>query len=912
MRNLHHKKNDLGRFDSLEHLWRSLPKGASSGDYAHIGNEIFIWDEHQHNWMLDTHVNTDSYLLLEQSGDLDLMGDLRVGGRVTARHHARFKGDVTIEGRLLCKHIKMHDRGFFPDAETLMLAVPSPMKGDWALVGTNERPQLWQCTTHGEWERVGETNLENAFNLEAYNNARDIVEDIANMGYVFEGVARPETNPRRPSDHNIFYLTSQPGTYVHFDNIEVRNVSALLWTLEENGSGIWTAKTLLDDIIIDTRNIQNGAVTLEKLADSTVKYFTDKDRELNNSIINLRQQLSSTVKTITINGSSNTKYRPDNNGNVNLVIAQGGGEGEVDETLAGQVQQNTLDIAAIQSQIENIGGNGESNLVVITYWEDANPESKTVAEEGTAWYNPETEKLYVSDGTQWVETARDESKIYCDLTFDRIFGFDGDEFWVVASNQGLKRQVIVCKAWITNNPNDTFFPAGTTFTQGDVAYDYNHKKLYEYDLELQDWNEINIYDSCLYVHAGQNTAYRWDSATMTMVPISQNITVDTALSSTSTNPVQNKAVNTEITTLKSQTSNLNTQISNLQSGLSTLATSIAAFTNDDALKSLWQSLLGIDELIPLLHYPPTDPLVGTKYLDLDDGKIMECRNLNGTPSTFIVRLRLQARHSSTVQATYPLVIKPCQGEEITLLIDQGWTLGSAIDAASGTATTLTARFKKALNDAGYQGKYIAYDETTAENPIIRNEASVRFVIQTLHNRPLETLLQDDIIYEDPSTAALQGVIFARYSRQQVYLAYKRDADTQQINSADDNVDGAYDTYVEIPAQPDQSAIIPTMIQINEDADEILAIANEIRAVAQDIASLADNIVTKTDAQWQTLVNQPSMYGAGPTTNIPDDPVEGMCYYDTDIQKPVWAHNTAAEGQDPLFTWLDATGQDPYD
>ena len=102
-----------------------------------------------------------------------------------------------------------------------------------------------------------------------------------------------------------------------------------------------------------------------------------------------------------------------------------------------------------------------------------------------------------------------------------------------------------------------------------------------------------------------------------------------------------------------------------------------------------------------------------------------------------------------------------------------------------------------------------------------------------------------------------------------------------------------------------------MIQINEDAEDILAIANEIRELATEIASLADNIVTKTDDDWQRIVNQPAMYGAGPTADRPSEPIEGMCYYDTDIQKPVWAHNAAAPSEDPDFEWLDATGQDPY-
>lgn len=907
MRNIHQKKNNLGRFDSLEHLWRCMPGGASQGDYAYVGNEIFIWDEHQHNWRLDTYANTDSYLLLEQSGDLDLMGDLRVGGRMTARHHARFKGDVTIEGRLVCKYIKQHDRGFFPDAETLMHSVPSPMKGDWALVGTNERPQLWQCTTPGEWESVGEANLENAFNLEAYNHVRDIVDDIANMGYTFAGVARPEINPHTPNDHNVFYLSAQPGKYVHFDNIEVRTLAVLLWTLDENGQGVWTARTLIDDIMVDTRNIKDGAVTLEKLADGVFKYIDDRDRSLQSKIISVEQQLSGTVKSITINVSSNTKYKPDNSGNVNLVIAQGGG-GE-DETLAGQVQQNTEDIASIMQMIEDgdIGGGEESKVVLIGQWLAEDP-SNVSGSEGDVWYNPQTEKLYTHDGTQWVETERDENKIYFDLVYDRVLGYDGDDFWVIASGASVTRLVVVCKAWIPRDPNDTMFPAGTIFQNGDYAYAYNPRKLYEYDSELQTWNMVSLYDTCLYIRASQNMAYRWDTTTGDMVALTQNITVDTALSATSTNPVQNKAIYSELSTVKSNVSTHTSNIASLQSGLATLAAQVAGMSDSENLRNLWKALLGVDELIPLLYEPPLEPEVGTKYLNLNNGKVYRCTALNGSPSTFIVRLRLPKNHNKTVAGRQDFYMRPCKGEEISLLIDDGWDLGFANDLPSGTATTFVSRFKKALEDAGYAGKYTATDEQASDNPIIDNERSVRFAIQTLHNRPLETLLK--YIYRNPTS--FQDVVFAPYSNLQVYLAYAQDPDTGEYYSIDDNVDGQYDTYVEVTPQPDQNAIIPTIIQLNEDSDEILSIANEIQSLAAEIATMADNIVTKSDADWQRIANQPVMYAAGPTTDLPEEPIEGMCYYDTTIQKPVWAHNVADPGDPDEFEWLDAAGEDPYD
>lgn len=912
MRNIHQKKNDLGRFDSLEHLWRCLPKGALPGDYAHVGNDIFVWDEHQHNWMLDTYANTDAYLLLQQTGDLDLMGDLRVGGRMTARQHARFKGDVTIEGNLDCRYVKQHDRGFFPHSGTLLQAVPTPKKGDWALVGIDERPQLWQCTTPGEWERVGVVNLENAFDLEAYNKTRDIVEDIARMGYVFEGVAFPQTNPRRTNDHNIFYLSSQPGTYVHFDNIEVHQVSALLWNLDENKQGRWSAVALLDDIVVDTRNITDGAVTLEKLSDGVLKHIDDKDRAIDNKIINIRQQLSGTVKSITINGNSNNKYRPDSNGNVNLVIAQGGAQG--DETLAAQVQTNANDIADIKDQIEDVLQNGAKGIMIIGEWVHDDPAEKYVSPViGSTWYDPVDKILYVSDGQQWQVTELDTEMVYADLVNDRILGFDGEDFWTIASNEGEKRMVVACKLW-TANIDRAFWQQGAILDQ-DYAYDYTAKKLYQYDAEMPDgqhWQERQLKDTCLYIDAVNDKAYRWDRMAADMKPISQNIDIDRELSSSSENPVQNKAVQAAVSTLNTSVGQHATRLATLEGNITAITRTIAQLPDAETTRSMWKALLGTDEPVPLRSTPPLQPQVGTKYLDLQRGKVMRCTALDGQPSTFIIRLRLRTGQTKTVAGSAPMVIRPCEGEQISLLIEAGWDLGFAHDLPSPTATTLSSRFAQALEDAGYNGRYTVEDEQAVDNDIIENERAVKFTIQTIHNRPLETLLTD--VWRESSPQAIKDVLFVSYSRLQAYFAFQKDSDTDEYVSIDSNVQGRYDTYAEDDTQTGQQAIIPLMLQINDDAGEILAIAQEINAIAQEIAALAQNIVTKNDEDWTRITSQNAMYAAGPTEDLPDDPsliIEGMCYYDTTIHKPVWAVNTAQQDESPSYAWLDAAGENPY-
>ncbi len=110
------------------------------------------------------------------SRDIDLKGDLRVGGRAVFQQPALFKRDVKVEGRLEYRHLQGHDRGLFASSEELAKAVPAPRKGDWALVGLSERPQLWVCKTEGKWENSAvTTGLSLSFNLDASDVAQDLV-----------------------------------------------------------------------------------------------------------------------------------------------------------------------------------------------------------------------------------------------------------------------------------------------------------------------------------------------------------------------------------------------------------------------------------------------------------------------------------------------------------------------------------------------------------------------------------------------------------------------------------------------------------------------------------------------------------------------------------------------------------------
>ena len=58
----------------------------------------------------------------------------------------------------------------------------------------------------------------------------NLIEELKNAGYVFAGIATPETNPGTP-DQNVFYIASESGKYVNFGDIELKGEVVILKTL---------------------------------------------------------------------------------------------------------------------------------------------------------------------------------------------------------------------------------------------------------------------------------------------------------------------------------------------------------------------------------------------------------------------------------------------------------------------------------------------------------------------------------------------------------------------------------------------------------------------------------------------------------------------------------------------------------
>ena len=390
--------NDLGRYTSMAQVWRHYPHGAHQGDYVRVGHVIYSWDAMRQNWMRDDYYASDAFRMMHQGGDLDLHGDIRVAGNMTVRQQAVVNGDLTVEGSLIYKHLQGHDCGLFETTDDLFGRWPSPRRGDWALVGTDGMLQLWICSAEGEWHRSAESaDLFPAFQLDAYNKAKAIVDDIAAQGFIFGGVAVPTSLPHRPDNHNVFYLAAMPGEYVHFGGIYIERLSVILWHHETDGDdngheeGQWTATALMEHDIIGTEELRDGAVTTPKIADGAVTL--DKTSGIRERFETIERAM---VRSITIN--SGTKKFPDDQGNINLVISSGGGGGGADEELVQQVAINTENISLLEQEVAALKEVKE--VIFISYWQNQQPNASMTEYHGYGtlyWYNPSANKLYMGE-----------------------------------------------------------------------------------------------------------------------------------------------------------------------------------------------------------------------------------------------------------------------------------------------------------------------------------------------------------------------------------------------------------------------------------------------------------------------------------------------------------------------------------
>lgn len=78
------------------------------------------------------------------------------------------------------KQNAIRNKGLFSTVEALQAAVPSPVVGDWAVVGDTIPGPLYQCKTRGVWSDTGTTGGDGSVDLSGILTAEEI-DDVTSI-----------------------------------------------------------------------------------------------------------------------------------------------------------------------------------------------------------------------------------------------------------------------------------------------------------------------------------------------------------------------------------------------------------------------------------------------------------------------------------------------------------------------------------------------------------------------------------------------------------------------------------------------------------------------------------------------------------------------------------------------------------
>ena len=135
---------------------------------------------------------------------------------------------------------------------------------------------------------------------------QDVLTSIVSTiggNYTFVGVATPKTNPGTP-DQNVFYLTSEDGTYSNFGGVALKGVNVLKW----NGS--WTSEHLLDSIV----DLENKVTQIDLKVGNFTQDGKSADFEklaINGYDVEERIQNVADVASLAVSGAASAEAKVD-------------------------------------------------------------------------------------------------------------------------------------------------------------------------------------------------------------------------------------------------------------------------------------------------------------------------------------------------------------------------------------------------------------------------------------------------------------------------------------------------------------------------------------------------------------------------------------------------------------------------
>ena len=121
-----------------------------------------------------------SYESRQIDGDVSIGRNTAIGGDAIIQGKTHLKGNVRVDGWFEAKNIKGVCKGLYPTIEALKAAIPSPIVGDWAIVGDTIPGPIFRCETKGIWSATGETGGGGSIDLTGYLTAEEI-DDVTSI-----------------------------------------------------------------------------------------------------------------------------------------------------------------------------------------------------------------------------------------------------------------------------------------------------------------------------------------------------------------------------------------------------------------------------------------------------------------------------------------------------------------------------------------------------------------------------------------------------------------------------------------------------------------------------------------------------------------------------------------------------------
>ena len=215
----------------------------------------------------------------------------------------------------------------------------------------------------------------------------NLIEELKNAGYVFAGIATPETNPGTP-DQNVFWLASCNGVYSNFDGIVISNEVAIL----VNKTNIWKKQNtgILSEMFIGYIRgyfvSRNGGRILPypTLCYSEIQYSLGDEISVNGALSGAAYDKYNFFEDETFISSSNELSSIP--GNCNKIKINGDVSVGITVTINGKGANTYSKIKTLETEVEELGNEDErinSNFTVLadTVSETANNVDNIISDE---------------------------------------------------------------------------------------------------------------------------------------------------------------------------------------------------------------------------------------------------------------------------------------------------------------------------------------------------------------------------------------------------------------------------------------------------------------------------------------------------------------------------------------------------